>query len=143
MQDYKKKLVEMSDIKIPLGFVAIGPVDHPGTNNRHRQESGMLIRNRQTGIYGLLTLGGSVRSVPHKWAQDAAAEMGKGSDAIQDQCIARMEALKLNPNQVAEMLDGKVSRSHVCDYLTRRSSIGSHKLQHLFDALKMSVNAKD
>jgi len=63
------------------------------------------------------------------------------TDSIQEACIARMNALKLNPNQVAELLDGQVSRSHVCDYLTRRSSIGSHKLQHVLKALGMTIQA--
>jgi hypothetical protein len=57
------------------------------------------------------------------------------TDAIQEQCIARMEALGLNPNQVAVRLEGQVSRVHVCDYLSRRSGMGSHKLQHLLDVL--------
>lgn len=118
---------------IPQGFSEIGPAEHPRDGG-----AGTLIRNRETGIYALL-VGGAVRSVPHKWAADAAAEMGKGADAIQDACIARMTAMGLNPNQVAEKLDGKVSRSHVCDYLTRRASIGSHKLQHVLAAVGLSV----
>lgn len=61
------------------------------------------------------------------------------TDAIQDQCIARMHELGLNPNQVAELLNGKVSRSHVCDYLTRRASIGSHKLVHVLDVLQLKI----
>ena len=61
------------------------------------------------------------------------------TDTIQEQCIARMEMLGLNPNQVAGLLDGRVSRSHVCDYLTRRASIGSHKLQHLLAALNLNI----
>jgi hypothetical protein len=121
--------------RIPDSFVAIGPADHPTKPDT----SGMLARNRQTGIYVLL-VGGAVVSVPHKWAANAAADMGKGSDAIQDQCIAQMDKLGLNPNQVAEMLDGRVSRSHVCDYLTRRASIGSHKLQHLLAALDLEIS---
>lgn len=51
-----------------------------------------------------------------------------------------MKELGLNPNQIAEHLDGQVSRSHVCDYLTRRASIGSHKLQHLLEALKLKID---
>lgn len=61
------------------------------------------------------------------------------SDHIQNQCIERMEQLGLNPNQIAETLDGKVSRSHVCDYLTRRASMGSHKLQHVLTALSLKI----
>lgn len=61
------------------------------------------------------------------------------TDTIQDALIDQMAKLGLNPNKVAEMLDGQVSRSHVCDYLTRRASIGSHKLQHVISALKGSI----
>lgn len=118
---------------IPAGFSEIGPAEHPRDN-----ASGTLIRNRNTGVYALLA-GGAVRTVPHKWAADAAASMGKGSDAIQDACIARMESMGLNPNKVSELLDGKVSRSHVNDYLTRRASIGSHKLQHLLAVLGLAL----
>lgn len=64
-------------------------------------------------------------------------------DAIQDLCIARMLSLGLNPNRVAAMLDGKVSRVHVCDYLSRRASMGSHKLQHLLPALGLRVADAD
>lgn len=60
-------------------------------------------------------------------------------DSIQSACIARMEALELNPNRVAEMLEGQVSRAHVCEYLTRKSSMGSHKLQHLLAALGLKI----
>jgi hypothetical protein len=122
--------------QIPDGFVEIGPAEHPRDG-----ATGTLIRNRNTGVYCLL-VGTAARSVPHKWAQDAAAEMGKGSDAIQDRCIEQMTKLGLNPNKVAEMLDGQVSRSHVCDYLTRRASIGSHKLQHLLGALNLEIAPK-
>lgn len=114
---------------IPQGFAEIGPAEHPRDGT-----TGTLIRNRATGVYSML-VGGAVRSVPHKWAADAAAGMGKGADAIQDLCIARMAALGLNPNQVAERVGDKVSRSHVCDYLTRRASLGSHKLQPVLRAL--------
>ncbi len=62
------------------------------------------------------------------------------SDAIQERCIAQMRSLGLNPNQVAEQLDGKVSRSHVCDYLTRRASMGSHKLQWVLQVLNLKVS---
>src|SRR5581483_10313945 len=109
---YKKHLAETE--RAPDGFFAIGAVDHPTRN-----EPGLLIRNRSTGVYAML-IGGVMVSVPHKWAANYASGIGMGADAIQDTCIARMTALGLNPHQLAEMLDGKVSRSHVCDYLTRR-----------------------
>lgn len=55
-------------------------------------------------------------------------------DKIQDLCIARMEHLRLNPSKVAELLPA-MSRTHVCDFLSRRKSMGSHKLQYLVKAL--------
>ena len=124
--------------RVPNGFVAICPADHPSKPGT----SGMLARNRNTGVYALI-VNGVLLSVPHRWAANLAAGLGMGPDAIQDQLIARMEALALNPNKVAELVDGQVSRSHVCDYLTRRASIGSHKLQHMLNALKMELVAKE
>lgn len=121
-------------MRVPTGFVGIGPADHPTKPNT----SGQLARNRNTGIY-VLIVGGAVVGVPHKWAADTAADMGKAADAIQDACIARMAALDLNPNQVADKLDGRVSRTHVCDFLSRRASLGTHKLQHLLPALGLKI----
>ena len=60
-------------------------------------------------------------------------------DRIQSACIDRMEELGLNPNEVAAMVADRISRAHVYDYLTRRSSMGSHKLQHLLAALRLRV----
>lgn len=127
-----KSIIAESEL-IPTGFVAIGVTEHPRNG-----ETGMLIRNRSTGLYALI-VGGAICSVPHKWAADTAANMGKGSDAIQELCIARMEALGLNPNQVAERVGDKISRTHVCDYLGRRASLGSHKLQHLLPVLGLRI----
>ena len=63
-------------------------------------------------------------------------------DEIQSTIIKRMESLGMNPNQVAEMVEGKVSRGHVCDYLTRKSGMGTHKAQHLMKALGLKIEAK-
>lgn len=60
-------------------------------------------------------------------------------DPLQEALIRRMKAAGTNPNQVAEQLAGKVSRSHVCDYLTRRKSMGSHKVWHLIALLAPDV----
>jgi len=61
------------------------------------------------------------------------------TDTMQEACIERMLKLGLNPNQCAELVEGKVSRSHVCDFLTRRSPMSSHKLQHLAAALGLRL----
>lgn len=61
------------------------------------------------------------------------------TDRIQEQCIKRMETMGLNPNRVAELVGETISRTHVCDYLTRRKSMGSHKLQHLLPVLKLAL----
>lgn len=61
-------------------------------------------------------------------------------DAIQERCIKSMIRLGMNPNQVADAVEGKIARSHVCDFLTRRASIGSHKLQHLLPVLKLKID---
>ncbi len=122
--------------RVPDGFTAICPADHPKNGT-----SGMLARNNRTGIYVLLA-GGAVMSVPHAWAVKTAADAGVGPDAIQDACIARMAALGLTAYEVAELLEGKVSASHVYDYLARRKSMGSHKLVHLLDALGLELRER-
>ncbi len=59
-------------------------------------------------------------------------------DKIQEQCIRRMRRLGLNPNLVAAKA-AEVSRTHVCDYLSRRKSMGSHKLQYVLRALGLGI----
>ena len=61
------------------------------------------------------------------------------TDAIQERCIARMHELSLNPNRVAELVGDRISRAHVCDYLSRRSGMGTHKVQHLLAALGLEI----
>lgn len=60
-------------------------------------------------------------------------------DDIQERCIAAMLRLGMNPNQVADAVADHIARSHVCDFLTRRSGMGSHKLQHLFAVLRLRI----
>jgi hypothetical protein len=69
--------------------------------------------------------------------------MSDQRDAIQESCIARMQALGLdNPRQVWLRLgdtdaarNARCSYVHVNNYLTRKASMGSHKLQHVIRAL--------
>lgn len=62
------------------------------------------------------------------------------SDAIQERCIRAMQQLGLNPRQVWLAAGGEaspVSYDHVQQFLTRRSGMGSHKLQHVLPALRL------
>jgi len=60
-------------------------------------------------------------------------------DAIQERVIARAAELSLSSYAIAQRTGGKVSEDHVRDYLTRRKSMGSHKLQHVLAVLGLSV----
>jgi hypothetical protein len=63
-------------------------------------------------------------------------------DEIQETCIARSEALGLSSYAIAQATGGEVSEDHVRAYLTRRKSMGSHKLQHVLKALGLVIVAK-
>lgn len=60
-------------------------------------------------------------------------------DDIQNIVIARAAALGLTSYAIAKNTNGRVSEDHVRDYLTRRKSMGSHKLQHVLLALGLEV----
>jgi hypothetical protein len=62
-------------------------------------------------------------------------------DLIQERCISAMQALGLNASQVAQRVR-LISRTHVTDFLARRKSMGSHKLQHLLPALGLTLSEK-
>lgn len=64
------------------------------------------------------------------------------TDAIQEQCIARMHELGMVPNQVAKLVEQHITRAHVTDYLSRRASMGSHRLQHVLTALNLRLAEK-
>lgn len=61
-------------------------------------------------------------------------------DWIQDMVIERVAALGMTIGegaayQISAMTGGAVSEDHIQDFLTRRKSMGSHKLQHVLRAL--------
>ena len=60
-------------------------------------------------------------------------------DWIQAAVIKRAEQLELTSYKIALLTEGQVSEDHVRDYLTRRKSMGSHKLQHVLKALGLTV----
>jgi hypothetical protein len=62
-------------------------------------------------------------------------------DWIQDAVIARAKVLGLTAYAIAQRTDGRVSADHVQAYLTRRKSMGSHKLQHVLWALGLQLVA--
>ena len=60
-------------------------------------------------------------------------------DWIQAACIERAKELRLNASEIARLTEGAVSDDHVRDYLTRRKSMGSHKLQHVLKVLGLTI----
>lgn len=62
------------------------------------------------------------------------------SDWIQDAVIARAEKLGLSSYAIAQATGGKVSEDHVRAYITRSKSMGSHKLQHVLQALGLRLS---
>ena len=65
------------------------------------------------------------------------------ADWVQAAVIRRAEKLGLTSYAIAKASGGAVSEDHVCDYLTRRKSMGSHKLQHVLKALGLRLVADD
>jgi hypothetical protein len=64
------------------------------------------------------------------------------ADWIQSAVIARAAKLNLTAYAIAKLTDGAVSEDHVKDYLERRKSMGSHKLQHVLAVLGLALTAK-
>lgn len=64
------------------------------------------------------------------------------ADWIQARVIARAEEMELSAYAIAKATNGAVSEDHVRDYLTRRKSMGSHKLQHVLRVLQLDVVEK-
>ncbi|HTV49181.1 MAG TPA: hypothetical protein VMG59_12135 [Phycisphaerae bacterium] len=60
-------------------------------------------------------------------------------DEIQEAVIAKVEKLGLNSYSLGQAVDGKISQRHIYDYLHRRKSMGSNKLQHLLKVLGMKI----
>ena len=65
--------------------------------------------------------------------------MRADTDWIQSAVIARARELGLTAYAIAKATDGAVSEDHVRAYLTRRKSMGSHKLQHVLRVLGMTL----
>lgn len=70
-------------------------------------------------------------------AQRTREERG---DWIQAAVIRQAEKLELTAYRIAQLTGGNVSEDHVRDYLTRKKSMGSHKLQHVLKALGLTVS---
>jgi hypothetical protein len=118
--------------KIPDHFSVIGETIHPISGKQ-----GLLLRSRTTGVYSFL-VGERYGGVPHKWASDYAASIGKPADELQDRLIVAMNAKGMTPLDVAKLVPS-LSQKHVCDYLSRRSSMGSHKISLLLKALSLEI----
>lgn len=62
------------------------------------------------------------------------------ADWIQARVIARARELDLTAYAIAKLTVGAVSQQHVSDYFSRRSSMGSHKLQHVLRVLGLTLS---
>lgn len=56
-------------------------------------------------------------------------------DLLRQDVIRAVAAMGITPNAVAARCKGKISRTHVCDYLAGRKGMGVDLLQHLVAAL--------
>ncbi len=61
------------------------------------------------------------------------------ADHIQETVIARAHKLGLSAYAICRLTGKLVSQRHVQYYLARRSSMGSHKLQHILSVLKLKI----
>lgn len=61
------------------------------------------------------------------------------TDWVQEIVIARARELGLTAYAIAKRTDGRVSEDHVKNYIERRASMGSHKLQHVLKALDLVI----
>jgi hypothetical protein len=64
-------------------------------------------------------------------------------DWVQARVIARARELEMTAYAIAKTSDGRVSEDHVQAYLTKRKSMGSHKLQHVLRALRLEILPHD
>lgn len=103
----------------------------------------------------VMVTGASVRRLPRGWRtkvefvpieeiEDAPPlrRTPDLTDWVQETVIARARELGLTAYAIAKRTDGKVSEDHVKNYLERRSSMGSHKLQHVLRALDLGVTPR-
>lgn len=60
-------------------------------------------------------------------------------DEIQEIVIARAEKFGLSAYAVAQLTGKLVSEDHVKNYMSRRSSMGSRKLQHILRVLNLKI----
>jgi hypothetical protein len=123
---------------IETNYVRICETVHPVTH-----EPGTLFRSRESGLYTFGTKSDPDQpayfiSINYHAAQEIAAKARKPGDRLQDALIKRMQALNLTPVGVTALIPG-ISQAHVIDYLTRRKSMGSHKIQWIMEVLGLEV----
>jgi hypothetical protein len=61
------------------------------------------------------------------------------ADWVQETCRARAVELDLTAHAIAKAARGRVTEDDVRDYLTRRKSMDSHKLQHVLAVLGLAI----
>ena len=64
-------------------------------------------------------------------------------DWIQQAVIDRAATLGLTAYAIAKATGWAVSEQHIQDYLRRKKSMGSHKLQHVLAVLKLRLTIDD
>lgn len=71
---------------------------------------------------------------------EAMGNVHDGSDWIQEAVITRAAELEKTAYRIAQDCDQLVSEDHIHKYLNRKSSMGSHKLQHVLRALGLQIS---
>jgi hypothetical protein len=65
------------------------------------------------------------------------------ADEIRAAITRDMREQGVNPNQLALLVSGKISRSQVYDFINGASDLGSEKLNHLLSALRLEVRPRE
>lgn len=62
--------------------------------------------------------------------------------AIRQAILRELRRSDINPNQLAELVAGRVHRSHVYDFLAGRKDLSTVKASHLIHALGLDVTPR-
>jgi len=62
---------------------------------------------------------------------------------IRQAILAELRRRQINPNQLAELVAGRVHRSHVYDFLAGRKDLSTTKASHLIRALGLVLRPRN
>ena len=60
-------------------------------------------------------------------------------DWIQEIVIARCKELDFTAHRIALLAENRIDELHIHRFVTRRASMGSHKLQHVLKVLGLTI----